>query len=332
MQIIEYQCMIARNVQLSLICRQHSLLPGSKCLTSALGSCTPSVFLTGSASRDVVDRKWFAKVWFISCAYRQTNVMSETLQDITAVGQYWIYSGDDGAGGVFAPVLRDCWERCSSAGLGEWIDAFALFMVSWFQFNLVDDRSDLGSGSPLPAHVGSRSLWLCARPLHGVHVASSAWTPYQLRVRPWESHDHCHVLWLLVGVGLLGLGLRHKTYEKKLGRGAPATEVSAAIWPFRFGFDNEGWSNLERSAQLLSQAEYRIMVLSRYRIVKSEHHLLLSPEGEIAPAITLTVNISDKLVDFVVTHFGNHEWVSLDIDSTDQDRWCEYIMYRGLIK
>lgn len=40
------------------------------------------------------------------------------------------------------------------------------------------------------------------------------------------------VLWLFVGVGLLGLGLRYKTYQKKLGQGVSHVFVKVATFKY----------------------------------------------------------------------------------------------------
>lgn len=118
-------------------------------------------------------------------------------------------------------------------------------------------------------------------------------------------------------------------------------------------------------------------LLSKFPIIKSEHHLLPSPVGELAPAILATLDIYGEHVDVVVFHSGQEEDVEdrrlqslylqelmgkssnplvllsylvteplqgnyntyvseksrvYDIDSTDWDRWCEYILFRDLKK
>lgn len=116
-------------------------------------------------------------------------------------------------------------------------------------------------------------------------------------------------------------------------------------------------------------------LLSKYPIIKSEHHLLPSPVGELAPAIHATLDVYGTLVDVFVFHSGQEEdpedrrlqslyladlmgstprpaillsylvtepkrgnyntYVSEksgmnDVDPSDWDRWCEYILFKGL--
>ncbi|RMC14113.1 hypothetical protein DUI87_09202 [Hirundo rustica rustica] len=177
------------------------------------------------------------------------------------------------------------------------------------------------------------------------------------------------LLWLFVGVGLLGLGLRYKTYQKKLGQGVPKRDFSAMIWPFRFGYDNEGWSNLEGSANLLNQTEADFITIiesdaSKPFIGNHDPTMWLGERlgfytdfgpstrdhtwGEDldrklqAIAVSNLLKTSSKQVVFlgyITSAPGSRDYTELirngnvqDIDSTDRDRWCSYIMYRGVIR
>lgn len=117
-------------------------------------------------------------------------------------------------------------------------------------------------------------------------------------------------------------------------------------------------------------------LLSKFPILHSEHHLLPSPVGELAPAIKATIDAYGTEVDVFVFHSGQEEdvedrrlqseylmglmgksgdrpsvllsyldvtpgkgnynnYVSTtsgmkDIDPSDWDRWCEYILYKNM--
>ncbi|TFK70310.1 hypothetical protein BDN72DRAFT_766702 [Pluteus cervinus] len=122
------------------------------------------------------------------------------------------------------------------------------------------------------------------------------------------------------------------------------------------------------------------VLLSKFPIINSTHHLLPSPGGELAPAIEAVLDIYGTEVTVVVSHNGQEEdpldrelqskelakimaaaqprpvvflgYVVTapnaeppapykilinegqvhDIDKDDLDRWCEYILYRGLYR
>ncbi|KAG1725361.1 uncharacterized protein EDB91DRAFT_1239861 [Suillus paluster] len=121
-------------------------------------------------------------------------------------------------------------------------------------------------------------------------------------------------------------------------------------------------------------------LLSKFPIVHSQHHLLPSPHGELAPAIEAVLDVYGTEVTVVVSHNGQeqdpldrelqseelarimaksyprpviflgyvvtkphasrpapyeilvHDGIVHDIDPEDWDRWCEYILYRGLYR
>lgn len=49
------------------------------------------------------------------------------------------------------------------------------------------------------------------------------------------------------------------------------------------------------------------VLISKYPILRSSHHLLPSPDGELAPAIHATLDVYGVEVDVVVAHNGQEE-------------------------
>ncbi|EMD33459.1 hypothetical protein CERSUDRAFT_160367 [Gelatoporia subvermispora B] len=129
-----------------------------------------------------------------------------------------------------------------------------------------------------------------------------------------------------------------------------------------------------------NQHTWGAVLLSKFPIINSTHHLLPSPHGELAPAIEAVLDMYGTEVTVIVSHNGQEEtpldrelqatelarimsktypnpviflgYVVTkplasrpapyeimindgrvhDIDHQDWDRWCQYIMYRGLYR
>ncbi|KAK7033044.1 protein cwh43 [Favolaschia claudopus] len=189
--------------------------------------------------------------------------------------------------------------------------------------------------------------------------------------------------------------------------------LTAGIWTIHFGLDNQGRDsqrlvrNVVRDMELdrvvfgerdltrviVEEMGYYVdigpgpashtwgcVLLSKFPIINSTHHLLPSPGGELAPAIEAVLDVWGTPVTVVVAHNGQEEdpldrelqstelarimaasypqpvlflgyVVSkphaprpapyeilvqdgrvFDIDKDDLDRWCEYILYRGMYR
>ncbi|KAF8689085.1 Frag1/DRAM/Sfk1 family, partial [Rhizoctonia solani] len=179
--------------------------------------------------------------------------------------------------------------------------------------------------------------------------------------------------------------------------------ITAGIWTMHFGQDNEGRDSQRRMRNLIRDMELDVVglletdlhqrtvfghrdltqviaeELGYFPILNSTHHLLPSPNGELAPAISAVIDAWGTKVHVVVSHNGQEEdpldrelqskklaeimnatfpeptiflgyvvtkpqsprpapYFFLtedgrmhDIDHLDWDRWCEYILYRGLL-
>ncbi|KAK0193555.1 Frag1/DRAM/Sfk1 family-domain-containing protein [Armillaria mellea] len=169
--------------------------------------------------------------------------------------------------------------------------------------------------------------------------------------------------------------------------------LRTGIWTLHFGIDNAGRDSQRKVRDVIrtrviiedlgygpNSHTWGAVLLSKFPIVNSTHHLLPSPRGELAPAIEAVLDVFGTYITVIVSHNGQEEdpldrelqskelarimassyprpviflgYVVTkpgasrpnpyeiltadgqmhDIDDEDDDRWCEYILYRGVYR
>ncbi|KAF9485261.1 hypothetical protein BDN70DRAFT_871674 [Pholiota conissans] len=221
----------------------------------------------------------------------------------------------------------------------------------------------------------------------------SALTAHQLRSRsaPMPYRPDAHII--RAGIWTVHFGIDNEGHDSQRGILGVIRDMELDIVGLlETDLHRTPFGNRDLSRLLVEEGNYYVdigpgpnkhtwgcVLLSKFPIISTKHHLLPSPHGELAPAIEAVLDIYGTEVLVIVSHNGQEEdaldrelqstalaeimasskrpviflgyvvskphaprpnpYAILvdegnvhDVDKDDMDRWCEYILYRGLYR